>query len=60
MAKASYPTKAQIMRAVDAAREIGIDVVSIEVRPDGSIRVEDGRARPAAPINDYERYQHLM
>jgi hypothetical protein len=60
MAKAEYPTKAQIARTVEAARAAGIDVASIEVRPDGTIVVADVRTAPAAPQNDFERYQHLL
>jgi len=35
----SYPTQAQIRRAVDAFRKSGLKVGGVEVRPDGTISI---------------------
>lgn len=40
----SYPTKGVIARTVEAARSLNIDVVSIEILPNGSIKVFDARS----------------
>lgn len=45
----AQPTKAQIERAIAAAEARGIVVGAVEVRPDGTIRVE--AASPVAPAN---------
>lgn len=37
--RSSYPTRAQIARAVQAARENGVIVQAVETLPDGTIRV---------------------
>lgn len=47
-ARVRYPTKAAITRAVDAARELGLDVDGFEVSPDGTIRVLRVRPTEAA------------
>lgn len=39
----SYPTRAKIAQAVEAARSAGIDVAGIRVWPDGSIAAFDAR-----------------
>lgn len=47
-ARRSYPRKADISRAVEAARANGIRVSSVTVNPDGSIKlsaVEDSAGR---------------
>lgn len=41
-----YPRKAEIKRAVDAARACGLDVIGIKVSRDGAIEVIEARARP--------------
>lgn len=35
----SYPTQAQIRRAVDAVKKSGLKVGGVEIRPDGTISV---------------------
>ncbi|NYT43141.1 hypothetical protein HZY97_20365 [Sphingomonas sp. R-74633] len=56
-----YPTDAKIRALaptlVSVARELGLDVGGIEVSPDGSIRVIESRAAPAAPTNAFDKYQ---
>lgn len=47
-----YPGKVAIRHAVEAGRACGIDVGGYDVRPDGTIRVFDIRAVPAAPPAD--------
>lgn len=50
-----YPTKAQITRAVDAARACGLDVAGFEVSPTGSIKIIEAHAMQI-PANDFERF----
>jgi hypothetical protein len=45
-ARMKLPTKAEIARAIDAARACGIDVAGFEVSRDGSIRVYEARSLP--------------
>ena len=44
--RARYPTKANIRRAVETARELNIDVAGYEIGPDGTVRVLDARRAP--------------
>ena len=51
----SYPRKAEIARAVEAAKACGIDVAGIEVSRDGSIKVlGPGSASP--PRSEFEEW----
>jgi hypothetical protein len=52
-----YPGKVAIRRAVQAARDNGIDVGGVEVSPDGSIRIIDLRAIPRQPVDEFERWE---
>lgn len=52
-----YPTKAAIKRAVDSARELGIDVAGFEVSPDGKIRV---LPQQATAESDFDRWKDLL
>jgi hypothetical protein len=54
VAKPIYPRKAQIERAIAAARAGGIKVGGIEIDPDGTIRILEGQS-PAA-TDAYERW----
>jgi hypothetical protein len=47
-----YPTKAAIARAVDAARALGLDVASIAVSPDGTVRTLPLAAMRAVATGD--------
>jgi hypothetical protein len=51
---AAYPRKADITRAVDAAKACGIDVAGLEVSPDGAIKIVEARAL-ARPQDEFER-----
>jgi len=58
--KPRYPNKPKIKAMVDIARELGFDVAGFEVSPDGSIRVFEARAAPAAPaeqVSDFDRFE---
>lgn len=55
-ARLRYPRKAEIARAVEAAKACGLDVAGFEVSPDGTIRIMEARVVPANPANDFERY----
>lgn len=44
----AYPSKAQITRTVQAARATGLNVASVDVQPDGTIRVS---STPVAAAN---------
>lgn len=50
MTRAVTFTKAQVRRAVEAARDAGLRVVGVTVRPDGSIRVETGDVPLDTPL----------
>lgn len=55
----SYPSKTNIMRAVTAMRESGVNVGSVEINPDGSIRVFDVGAVPK-PQDEFERWEDRL
>lgn len=50
--KARYATKAVIDRMVKAGEACGLDVIGFEALPDGTIRILDRSAVPAAPPAD--------
>jgi hypothetical protein len=54
--KAHYPTKPKIKLAVETARELGLDVAGFEICPDGTVRVMEARAKPAA-VTDFDRFE---
>jgi hypothetical protein len=49
LVSSSYPRKAEITRAVEAAKACGIAVASIEVSRDGSIKVLGPGLAPSPP-----------
>lgn len=50
----TYPRKSEIERTVAAAKACGIDVSSVEVARDGTIKVSEARTdRP--PSNEFDR-----
>lgn len=53
-----YPTKAEILRTVQAARESGIVVNSIECSRDGTIRLSRGDEsnRPGNGADEFEAW----
>lgn len=57
-AKLRYPRKAEIARAVSAAKSCGLDVAGFEVSPDGTIRIMEARA--VADLNDFDRFQDRL
>lgn len=52
----SYPSRPAIRRAVDLARELGIDVAGFEVAPGGIIRILGPAAFPAPPKDEFEAW----
>lgn len=58
--KLRYPRKAEIERAIAAAKACGLDVAGFEVSPTGTIRIMEARVTPAAPANDFERFQDML
>lgn len=50
---ATYPTKRQIRRAVETARELGVRVAGFRVKPDGSIEVFEASE---APKDEFEQW----
>ena len=44
----AYPRKADIARAVQAARACGIDIAAIEISPEGAIRIVGPGSNPPA------------
>ena len=51
----AYPRKAEITRAVDAARTAGIAIGGVEVSPDGTIRILPASSTPVDSA--YDRWQ---
>ncbi len=43
----AYPRKAEIARAIQAARACGLDVAAIEISPEGAIRILGPNPLPA-------------
>lgn len=55
LAKQSYPTKAKVEHAIRMARLAGIENIgTIELGPDGSIRISREAAAPATPVPTVE------
>lgn len=52
----SYPRKAEIVRAVEAAKLSGLDVAGIEVSPEGVIKIVEARAIPKQPESEFDRW----
>lgn len=54
--KAGYPGKVAVRQAIEWAREFQLDVAGVELKPDGTIRVLDARAFPAAPADEFSKW----
>lgn len=52
----AYPRKAEIARAMEAAKACGLDVAGVEISPEGHIRLLEARAIPQ-PQNDFDRWE---
>ena len=52
---AYYPTRAKIMRLIDAAKEAGLKVGGMELTRDGTIRILSDQGLP--PANVYDDWQ---
>lgn len=52
----AYPRRAEIHRAVAAARDMGMAVTTVDVRPDGTIRVMSGRPDGEIDKSEFERW----
>ena len=55
-ARLNYPTKAKVHAALEYAREAGLDVAGFEVAPNGTIRVLTPAAFPAAPQDEFDKW----
>lgn len=53
----SYPSRPAIRRAVDLARELGIDVAGFEVAPGGVIRILGSGAFPVPAKDEFEAFE---
>jgi hypothetical protein len=51
-----YPRRAEITRAVAAARDMGITVSGIELSPEGIIRVTSSSHTSSATDNEFDRW----
>jgi glycosylphosphatidylinositol transamidase (GPIT) subunit GPI8 len=51
----SYPGKVAMRRALQVARDNGIDVAGFEVTPEGVIRIIEARAVPQEPKSLYDK-----
>lgn len=51
-----YPRRAEITRLVQAARATGVNVGSIDVRPDGSIRINTDSGAIERPDTEFDRW----
>lgn len=56
MSARAYPRKVEIVRAVAAAKACGVDVASVEVAPDGTIKVSEARGAVNQPLSDFDRW----
>jgi hypothetical protein len=54
-----YPHKAEIVRAVEAAKACGLDVAGVEVSPNGTIKIIEARALPQ-PQDEFERWNDRL
>ena len=54
--KRRYARRAEITRAIEAAKACGIEVSGIEVSPDGSIKVLSGAAA-AASQSEFDQWE---
>ena len=54
-AGATYPRAALVKRAIRSVRASGVDVASIEFRPDGTLRLSSNAA-PAGSETDFDRW----
>lgn len=52
-------SKTEIKRAVDAARSAGIDPASVEIGPDGTLRISDARAL-AKPVDEFTAWESRL
>jgi hypothetical protein len=50
-----YPVKKIIARALDAAREAGLEIGGVDVRPDGTVRVLTREATKEDAFADWKR-----
>ncbi len=50
-----FPGKTAIRQLMEVAKSCGLDVAGVELSPDGSIRVFEARAVPAAPADEFDR-----
>ena len=51
-----YPTKAQILRLIEAAKAAGIVIGAIRVSPTGDVTVLDKSVTPAKDEPDFSEY----
>lgn len=54
----AYATRNQLAQAIANAKHCGLDVVSIELSPDGAIRLigPASQPQPGAALNDFDKY----
>jgi hypothetical protein len=52
----TYPRKIEIERAVAAAKACGVDVASVEVAPDGTIKVSEARGAVSQSLSEFDRW----
>jgi polyphosphate kinase 2 (PPK2 family) len=55
--RSHYPSRANILAIVEAARAAGLDVAAIEVSAHGNIRVLDVSSFPSPPRDEWEEYE---
>ena len=51
----SYPRKAEITRAVEAAKACGVPIDSIEVSPNGTIKISRGARTTNRQDSEFDR-----
>lgn len=57
MASRSYPSRAAIMRTLDAVHAAGVKIGGCEVAPDGTIRVLSEAATPRQSVSAYDDWK---
>lgn len=56
MRSRNYPRTSEIQRAVAAAQACGVNVASVEVAPDGTIRVSEAAEHQSQHLSEFDRW----
>lgn len=54
---ATYPRASDVRRAILVAQRSGLDIASLEIRPDGTIRLGSANAEPSKAPSDFDLWE---